>query len=307
MSSPAPQTKRTPEPRHLRYLLALAAERHFGRAAARCGIAQPPFSQQIQQLEQLVGLTLVRRRPEIGLTAAGEQLAATARTLFNQLDDGLERTRLIGAGYAGKLRIASASSTLLSAFPSALRRFHQNHPQIGIQLVELPSAAQAAALRAGEIDVGVSREPVNDLDLLVEPFATEGFLAAFPEDHPFARVDQPLKLSDLRDERFVMFPSHVAPALHAQVEKLFQRASYTPRVVMEADEWITVISLVEAGLGIAIAPESFRRLRLGKVRYLPIDDNLHTTIGFCLSRHHHSPIGSLFLETVRQSTIDSIN
>ena len=258
------------ELRHLRYFVAVAEELHFGRAAEKLGIAQPPLSQQIKSMEALVGYPLFERRPQVRLTPAGEALLEVARRTLAQVEEGLDLTRRAGRGDAGRLTVGFAASILTTALPEILRTYRERHPGVELRLRELSSAAQAAALADGSIDVGFVREAVEQAaGLTCEPVLREEFVAVLPPAHPLAERGQ-LPLADLSGEPFVHFPRAVAPALFDQIADACQRAGFRPRVVQEAQEWLTILGLVEAGLGVSLVPASFQRLRWGGVQYRPL-------------------------------------
>ncbi len=260
----------TIELRHLRYFTAVAEELHFGRAAERLGIAQPPLSQQIKSLETLVGFALFERRPQVRLTPSGEALLEVARRTLSQVEEGLELTRRVGRGEVGKLTVGFAASILTTALPEVLRTYREQNRGVELRLRELSSAAQIAALGDGSIDVGFLREGVvQGPDLICEPILREEFVAVLPPAHPFAGREQ-LALGEMAEEPFVHFPRVVAPALFDQIADACQRAGFRPRVVQEAQEWLTILGLVEAGLGVSVVPASFRRLRWGGVQYRPL-------------------------------------
>lgn len=258
------------ELRHLRYFTTLAEELHFGRAAERLGIAQPPLSQQIKSMEEIVGYPLFERRPQVRLTPAGEALLEVARRTLAQVEEGLELTRRAGRGEAGKVTVGFAASILTTALPEILRTYREQYAGVELRLRELSSAAQAAALADGSIDVGFVREAVTQgSDLICEPILREEFVAVLPPAHPLGERKQ-LHLIDIAEEPFVHFPRAVAPALFDQIADACQRAGFRPRVVQEAQEWLTILGLVEAGLGVSLVPSSFCRLRWGGVQYRPL-------------------------------------
>jgi DNA-binding transcriptional LysR family regulator len=260
----------TIELRHLRYFTAVAEELHFGRAAERLGIAQPPLSQQIKSLEELIGHPLFERRPQVRLTTAGEALLEVARRTLAQVEEGLELTRRAGRGEVGRITVGFAASILTTPLPEILRAYREQYPGIELRLRELSSAAQAAALAEGSIDVGFVREAVvQGSDFICEPILREEFMAVLPPSHPLAERGQ-LPLTDIAEEPFVHFPRAVAPALFDQIADACRRAGFRPRVVQEAQEWLTILGLVEAGLGVSLVPASFRRLRWGGVQYRPL-------------------------------------
>lgn len=288
-----------PTLRHFRYLEALAEEGHFGRAAARVGIAQPPFSQQISKLEKDLGVPLVERRPVVRLTPAGEAFVSTGRRLAAQLADGLADTLRIGTGEKGRLRLGFAASTLMTRLPRALRRFRDRYPDVEFELRELSTAGQVQALAAGELDLGVTRE-VRDPHPLVEcvPLIRERLVAVLPPGHRLERRKR-IHLAELTSDPFVFFSAAVAPGLHETLSDLFVESQFKPRLVMEALEWITIVGLVEAGVGVSIVPESFTRLRLGDVVYVRLQANARTTAVSLCSRRNPGPAALNMMGLIR--------
>lgn len=290
----------TIELRHLRYFVAVAEELHFGRAARRLGIAQPPLSQQIQRLEESLGAALLVRRPRVALTPAGEALLTAARRTLGQVHRGLDAARRAGRGEAGVLTVGFAASVTLSILPEVIRSYRERYPAVELRLRELSTSAQTDALRDGTIDVGFLREPWPHDDIACETVLREPFVAVLPPAHEHAgRRSIPLAM--LAEEPFVHFPREVAPTLHDQVIALCREAGFVPRVVQVAQEWLTIIGLVESGLGVSLAPASFRRLRWGGVRYVPLSPpGMRTTVALCRPRGVPSPLVDAFLRVARE-------
>jgi DNA-binding transcriptional LysR family regulator len=288
------------ELRHLRYFIALAEELHFGRAAARLGIAQPPLSHQIARLERLVGHPLFTRKPRVELTEAGRVLLTVARRAIVQVRDGIETTRRAGRGETGKLTAGFAASTMLTRVPEAFRAYRTSHPDVALVLRELSTSAQLDALKAGFIDVGFLREPEADAAIVAEPIVRERYVAVLPPRHALARRRR-IDLRALAGEPFILFPRLVAPALYEQVIALCHGAGFTPRQVQEAQEWLTIVGLVDAGLGISLVPASFERLRWGGVTYHAIEPAGATTIAMCRRNEDPTPATAAFLRVVRRT------
>ncbi|HEX2202358.1 MAG TPA: LysR substrate-binding domain-containing protein [Longimicrobium sp.] len=287
--------------RHLRYFAAVAEELHFGRAARRLGIAQPPLSQQIQRLEETLGCALFTRRPRVALTPAGEALLGVARRALAQVAQGLDATRRAGRGEAGTLTVGFAASTMLGVLPAVLRAYRERFPAVELRLRELSTSAQTEALRDGTIDVGFLREPGPDEALVCEPVLREPLVAVLPPGHPLGGR-RSLPLATLAEEPFVHFPREVAPTLHDQVMALCRAAGFAPRVVQVAQEWLTIVGLVESGLGVSLAPASFRRLRWGGVRYVPLSPpGSRTIVALCRARETISPTVDAFFAVAREA------
>jgi DNA-binding transcriptional LysR family regulator len=274
------------EVRHLRYFQAVARELHFGRAAMQLGIAQPPLSQQIQRLEELLGARLLHRTSRrVALTDAGAVLLEACDRVFRALDGALDATRRAADGTTGRIAVAFASSVMFQTLPALLRDFRDRYPEVRLELRELPTGLQLAALQAGELDVGFVREPPVTPGVEMETVMREPLVVAMARSHPLAssgpgssepapsELDDgidPAHLRRLADEPFVLFPRELAPGLHAQVMALCAEAGFEPRVVQESRELYTTVSLVEAGVGVTLVPASIRKMGWTGVRYLPV-------------------------------------
>ncbi|QFQ95245.1 LysR family transcriptional regulator [Streptomyces phaeolivaceus] len=246
----------------------LAEELHFGRAAARLGIAQPPLSQQIRRLEDKVGFALFSRGPgRVALTPAGRELLPAARQALGGLADGLAAARDAGSGRAGRLRIGFAASLALTLLPGLLRTFRERFPAVELDIQEMTTTPQLAALREGTIDIGLLREPpADDTELGFSTVLTEPFVAVLPSAHPLA-ARRVVRVAQLADQPFVLLPRAVGPSLYDRITGVCVAAGFTPRVAQHAVEWQTVCALVETGLGVSLAPESIRRIRLKGVAF----------------------------------------
>ncbi|GAA1986844.1 LysR family transcriptional regulator [Catenulispora subtropica] len=275
----------------LRAFVVLAEELHFGAAAARLGIAQPPLSQQIRRLEDRVGYPLFTRGPRgVALTPAGEALLPAARSTLTTLAEALVAARAVGEGRAGSLRIGFAASLGLTVLPTLLRRFRERFPDVRLQIQETTTAPQLAALRDRSLDVGLLREPGDDdPELAFRTVLTEPFVAVLPAGHLYAGRER-VAVADLEDSPFVLPPRHVGPRLHDQILGLCTDAGFTARIAQHAVEWQTVCALVEAGLGVAVAPASIARIRLEGVVFRPLDADLRTRVAVGWHRDRHGPL-----------------
>lgn len=257
----------TVELRHLRYFCAVAEELHFGRAAARLGLSQPPLSLQIRQLEEMVGARLFDRHSRsVALTDAGRALNESARRILRDVDTAMAAARQAGSGEVGELRVAFAPTLMLSTFADMIRRYRARHPGVRLDLRELPSAEQTAALLRGDIDVGFAREAGPDARLNVEPIAREPLMIALNRDHPRARQAR-VPVAALAHDPWVLFPRAIAPLLHDHVLRLCQEAGFVPRVAQESRETYTTVGLVGAGVGVTIVPAGVSRMGWRRVVY----------------------------------------
>lgn len=282
----------------------LAEELHFGRAAERLGIAQPPLSQQIRRLELKVGHPLFDRGPgRIALTAAGHELLPAARRALDEVAGGLDAARRAGTGTAGRIRIGFAASLALTVLPELLRAYRTRYPGVDMEIREMTTAPQVAALHGQTIDVGLLREPPDgEQGLAVEPLLAEGFVAVLPAAHPLA-ARRVVPVAALADEPFVLLPRAAGPTVHDRILDLCRERGFEPRIGQHAVEWQTVSALVEAGLGVSLAPASIRRIRLRGVAYRRIEpDTARTVVGMSWRSDDPNPLVARFLETARAAS-----
>jgi len=256
--------------RALGYFRVVVAEGHFGRAAQRLSMSQPPLSVSVRGLEARLGVTLLeRRRDGVAPTAAGEALARELDTFFPRFTDMLGRVRATARGEVGALRIGFVTPAEYSFLPTGVREFRLRQPGIGLVLSEMTSDAQFDALRDGELDAGFAMPPVPHRGLAWRQVLREPLLLALPAAHPGARAapGRPLRLSSVADLPLLLFPREKAPALHDEILGLFARAGLTPAIGQEAIQMQTIVSLVAAGLGMAVVPASLRNLQRKGVVY----------------------------------------
>jgi len=287
------------ELRHLRYFCAVAEELHFGRAAARLGISQPPLSLQIRQLEEMVGARLFDRHSRsVALTDAGRALNELARRILRDVDTAMAAARQAGSGDVGELRVAFAPTLMLSTFADMIRRYRGRHPGVRLDLRELPSAEQTAALLRGDIDVGFAREAGPDARLNVEPIAREPLMIALNRDHPRARQAR-VPVAALAHDPWVLFPRAIAPLLHDHVLRLCQEAGFVPRVAQESRETYTTVGLVGAGVGVTIVPAGVSRMGWRRVVYKRIP-KASTELSMVWPAGPSRPIVETFLAAARR-------
>ncbi|MFE9360456.1 LysR family transcriptional regulator [Streptomyces olivaceoviridis] len=291
----------------LHAFVVLAEELHFGRTAARLGIAQPPLSQQIRRLEDKVGHALFTREPgRVTLTPAGRELLPAARRALTDLADGLVAARAVGSGRAGRLRIGFAASLALTVLPGLLRTFRQRYPGVHLDIHEMTTAPQIAALHDKTIDIGLLREPPTDeTGLGFSTVLSETFVAVLPSTHPLA-THRTVQLARLADSPFVLLPRTAGPTLYDQIIGLCTAAGFTPRIAQHAVEWQTVCALVETGLGVSLAPASIRRIRLKGVAFRGIEPNTaRTRVAVAWRKSDHNPLVAHLLATISPDPPDS--
>ncbi len=288
------------ELRHLRYFVAVAEELHFGRAAERLFIAQPPLSQQIQQLEREIGVTLFERTSRrVQLTPAGEVFLRDARQILSGVTDAVQGAKRAARGETGWLGIGFAASATYDLLPSVLHDFREQFPAIELSLAEQNAAEQSAALHGRSIHVGFARPAIEDAAFVVDAVLKEPFVVALPEAHPLASQAS-LSLGALAEEPFISFPEQPRPSYAEVVRQACEVAGFIPRVVQEVREMQTAISLVVAGLGIALLPASVENLHRTGLALQPLTEPAPRTELAVLSRRDDpSPVLENFLAIVR--------
>ncbi len=256
------------ELRHLRYFVTVAEELHFGRAARKLHISQPPLSMQIRALENELGVTLLKRtQRSVALTQAGNALLGEARHILARVDQAVLMTRRASRGEIGELAIGFISVADYNVLPVVLREFRRAFPLVNLTLRESTTDAQIRDLLAGRIDVGFVLPPINEPSLESIPILREPLIAALPDKHPLARKPGKLALENLRDAPFILFPRPYAPGLYDDVVSCCKAAGFSPRVGQEAIQMQTIVSLVSAELGVALIPASLTNLRRTGVTY----------------------------------------
>jgi DNA-binding transcriptional LysR family regulator len=259
------------ELRHLRYFVAVAEELHFGRAAQRLKIAQPPLSQQIQKLERELGVALfTRSRRSVQLTDAGQALLPEAQRILASTEAAADLARRAGAGEIGRLNIGLVSSALYGLLPRFLRRLYADAPGLRVTLRDLPTDHIIDALGQRSLDLGFTRGPFRDPSILTLKLSDDPFIVAFPADHPLAQ-DGPLDIAALEKETILSFPRELRPEIYDAIVAVCQRAGFSP-ILEEQDvaPHQVVLALVAAGRGVGLVPESYKSLAFPGVSYRPL-------------------------------------
>jgi DNA-binding transcriptional LysR family regulator len=257
--------------RHLRYFVAVAEEQHFGRAADRLHMAQPPLSQAIRQLEnELEVMLLERTTRRVDLTEAGRTYLERAREILAEVDDAAEQARRVASGSVGHLAIGCVGSATYSLLPQLSRRLSTALPGVDYSFRgEMLAPDQVAALREGTIDVGLLRSPVPDLSLTTRVLRRDRLVAAVPVDHPLAGRTR-IRVADLAGVDLIVHASERRSVMYDVVRNLLHEADIEPHIRHEVGETSTLITLVAGGLGLAVVPEPVTALALDGVTYLPL-------------------------------------
>lgn len=259
------------ELRHLRAIVAVADELHFGRAATRLHLAQPALTKQIQQLEEALGVELIdRSRRAIALTPPGAVMAEEARRTLAQADHAAESAIRSGRGEIGTLRVGFSASAPNGVFPHVIRAFRQRHPEVRLVLKELWSSDQSEALLQDRLDVGFANPPAIDSPAIAsEVLQQDRTIVAVHAGSRFARRAA-IELSELAEEPFIAFPRATAPGRFDELIAACREAGFSPRIVQEVMELTATLGFVAAGLGCALLPATTRSLARDGVRYVEL-------------------------------------
>lgn len=288
------------ELRHLRYYTAVAEELHFGRAAKRLGIAQPALSQQIRQLERELGVALLlRANRRVSLTGAGAVFLERAKATLEQANEAIRLARQAGQGETGQISVGVVTSALYGIFPDVVRVFRQRYPEVHLTLHELSAMEQKQAFRTGRIQVSFLRPPLDDAELSLRVIHEEPWLVALPSAHRMTASAR-VPLRSLEGQPFILFPRELAAGLYDQIIAMCQRAGFSPKIVQEA-QMQTIVSLVAAGIGIALVPASLENLRRQGVSYRPLKGATpKVQLAVVWRKDDTSPVLRSFLSVVRE-------
>jgi DNA-binding transcriptional LysR family regulator len=295
------------ELRHLRYFLAVAEEGHITRAAERLGMQQPPLSQQIRALERELDVQLLRRLPRgVELTEAGRALLADARAILAHIDHAFTTTRRTARGELGRLVVGFTSSAPFHPFvPRVIRAFRDVAPDIALTLEEGGTIELIDDLRHERVDAAFIRTHVTDpAGLTVNPLLEEAMLLALPTTHALAAgsVDG-VPLAALAVETFVVYRRHSGPGLYDAIIAACHAAGFSPRISQEAPRIVSTLNLVAAGLGVALVPESLRRMQMDGVAYRTLRGLPQPRAPLLLAtrRADSSAVVRRFIDLVRQT------
>jgi DNA-binding transcriptional LysR family regulator len=287
------------ELRHLKYFVAVADELHFGRAAERLGISQPPLSQQIHALEQRLGAKLFERKGRgIELTHAGTALLPRARGILIQAERAAESVARTQRGELGELHLGLMSSGPFTfVVPRVLARFRERLPHVRLQIHEMATSHQVDALEQGVIDVGVIRpEPLPDTVKAIELFK-DSVTAVMHVSNPLAATAGPINIRELIDEDFIFYQRSLGVRFYDEVIAMCRKAGFSPRILYEVRELPTIIGLISGGFGVAVLPGSIQRMTVQDVVYRRVADVDAVTAVWAIYRDETSnPLVNAFLE-----------
>lgn len=266
------------EIRRLRYFLVVADELHFGRAAGRLHISQPPLSHQIQQLEIELGVKLFHRTTrQVRLTPAGLELQRRLAGVLDDLDRAVKDLDEVRLGRAGRITVGFVSSASYTVMPQAVRMFRQQLPDVELRLVPLTSGDQVDQLHDGSLDLGILRGGDASLGLPIEELYTEPLVACLPADHALASVREATP-DQLSREPMIGFPSRDMPGFVSQLRLIFRDPLPFPKVTHRVIHQETALGFVAAGMGFTILPESVSQFKPQAVQVVQISSRPQTSM-----------------------------
>lgn len=260
------------ELRHLRYFVAVAEELHFTRAARRIGIAQPPLTFQIKALEKELGVQLFERQPgRVSLTAPGQVYLEEARAILEHVRKAAVRCQMSAQGVVGRISIGmTESASFRDEVTDALHRYRSLYPRVEMLLEESRTGPLMDGLRQGRIDVAFVRLPIGeDADIHFSLVSTEPLVVVVPRGHRLAARKQ-LRLEDLRDELFVLYPRSERTGVPEMIVAACEARGFSPKVVQDAPQLSSTINLVASSLGVSIVPACMSGSRADHVRYIAL-------------------------------------
>jgi DNA-binding transcriptional LysR family regulator len=256
------------ELRHLKYFVAVAEELHFGRAAKKLNIAQPPLSQQIMNLEEELGIKLFdRSRRAIRMTAAGSHFHKEARQVLAHVEQAADAARRIHGGKAGRLAVGFVGSVIHTFLPEGLRLFRERFAEVELVLHEVNTAEQMVSLHAGRIDVGFLYMSAQDPLLASKTLTRAPLLAVLPDRHPLSGR-RSVHIRELAHEPFIANTRSSEPVVRDAFISLCHSAGFSPKIAQEAGQVQTVLGLVASGLGVCLLPDFIRNIRRPGVQYV---------------------------------------
>ena len=291
------------ELRHLRYFLAVGEALNFTKAAARLRVAQPALSRQVQDLEDEIGVDLLRRSPRgVELTAEGKLFLEEVRELLKRVDESVEKTRALARGEYGELHIGYASVPTAEVLPPALEAFRKAVPRVKLVLHDLTSDELIAGLRNAALELAIMVQPTGEQTAGIEFETTRSYTwwVAFTAAHPFARLKS-ISLEKVAAEPLVALRRKDYSEYHRILERIFAAISVKPRIAVECDSASSLIMEVEAGRGIAVVTANLKLMGGERLLYRPLTTTEIQFVGIArATKGDVTPAGEKFCEILRK-------
>lgn len=296
--------------RLLRYFITIAETGHLTRAAELLGIAQPPLSQQLRQLEDSLGVTLFERLPRgMALTPAGETFLADARDIIARLDHAVSNIQRVGRGERGSITAGLTSSSAYHPFvPMVIRGFRRTAPSVSLVLEEGNTSDLLNSMREGRLDLAFIRHSIeSDEDIAMDRLLVEPMVLALPKRHRLARSRSSIAIADLANEPMILYRRRSGHGLYDAIISACQSSGFSPNIVQEAPRLPSAISLVAAEIGVSIVPESLMRMKIEGVIYRQFKGKTipmaPLNLAYRKSLHKLSPAAERLVAHVRESAL----
>lgn len=292
-----------------RCFMAVATELSFSRAAERLNMTQPPLSRQIALLERQLGVRLFERSTRtVALTAAGRRFFIEAQDLLERAHATAFNVRRMAQGDIGTVTISFVSSAVYDFLPKVIAEGRQSHPEIEISLREMNTADQLEALRLRQTDIGIVRSPLNQQGFASEPLVRENFVLALPRQHALAALPH-LALAHLDGQPMIMYALSAWQPFYELLTGLFRSAEVRPEYVQYISSTITILALVNTGMGLALVPESAARIRFADTvfRHIPLPAGIQSALYLVWREDNDNPAFRVMLTALRQSVLTLAN
>lgn len=285
----------------LEYFIAVAEELHFGKAADRLNISQPPLSQQIKKLEDNLNIKLFNRtKRRVELTNAGQLFLQDAYKILEQVDLATDKLKQSEDGEIGELVLGYSSYSIFDILPMILKEFYKEYPKINLKLRHMATREQEEAFQNSDIHVGLLCPPIDQEDLHLDIIYRQPFVAAVPSDHPLA-AKHSLNIEDLADYPFIMTPRSIGRGYYDNILNICFDGGFSPHVIQEVNELHELISLVSTGLGISIVPKSLIQFKKSNVTYMTLNnDQYYVDTAIVYKNNESSKIVFNFLEIAKK-------
>jgi DNA-binding transcriptional LysR family regulator len=288
------------ELRHLRYFVAVSETLHFGKAAEKLGMAQPPLSQQIRDLERNLGYPLFDRTTRgVKPTRVGQFFLERARSTLAKVADDIEMARRLGSGQEGAITVGFAGSIMFTALPKAIRRYRRLYPNVELRLREGATGEQMPLLLDGTLDLGFLRDGEARDGIAMETILREPFVAVLPARHKLAGKSA-ISPAELKNEPFVLFARRMGSLAFDRTVACCEAEGFRPNFVQEAPQWPTVLRLVAAGLGVSLAPACVARITTPGVTFKRVRSRHWTSIDIGMKAKLDNPAAEAFLAIARK-------
>lgn len=279
----------------LRYFAVLAEELHYGRAAHRLSITQPPLSASIKALEAELGVQLFSRTSrEVRLTAAGEAYLVEVKKVLDGIARAGRAAKTAEQGAIGNLVIGFGASLIYRGMLDIVRNFNHQYPRIDVELIEMPQLELLEKLEKKQLDSGFTHTPSIPDSLCSLPMPADEFAVCLSAQHPLAHEAE-IDLRDIAHEQFVMFDRNIGPLNYQTINSIFHRAGVHPRLVHRTRGWLTMMAMVSRGCGVALLPFSLARAGMDGVRFVPLrGPKTFAMAKFVWNPENHGPLIASF-------------